>query len=83
MAQCQQLDLFLDTPPFRDEEINSIRIRVENVQKGIFKRYSILEKTISSVKENQEKYECRLFAIEQFLKNKFGEDIKFDGTIFS
>lgn len=83
MFQCHQLDLFHDSFPFRDEEIISIKSRVDNIQKGIFKRHSILEKSIHKLEENQETYECRLYAIEQFLKKKFGEEIKFNGTLFS
>ena len=80
MAQCHQLDLLQDFPEFRDNEISLIKMRVDNVQKGIFKRHSILDKKINTISENQEKYECRLYAIEKFLKDKFGEELNFDGT---
>lgn len=82
MFQCDQSDFLEDFPEFRNEEISLIKNKVTNVQKGIFKRHSILEKKISYLEEEKEKYECRLYAIEKFLKEQFGENIKFDGTLF-
>lgn len=78
MLQCKQLDFLNEN--FENQEIEAINQKVENIRKGIFKRHTELSKFYLEIRERQEKIESNLYAINQFLKDKFQVDISFDGT---
>lgn len=87
MSQAIQYDLFENLADFRDEELNLLNLKVENVkskmdnvQKGLFKRQTELSKTILTHSDLLDKIECRQAALEAFLTEKFGYK-PYDGTL--
>ena len=87
MSHAIQYDLFENLADFRDEElkllnlkVESVKSKMENVQKGLFKRQTELSKTILTHSETIDKLECRHAALEAFLTEKFGY-IPYDGTL--
>ena len=70
MSNIIQYDIFEDSVCYQDQEINLINMKVDNVRKGLFKRHGELSKMYISIWDRQEKLDTRLFAVEQFLKEK-------------
>ena len=87
MNHAIQYDLFENLSDFRDEEhkllnlkVDSVKTKMDNVQKGLFKRQTELSKTILTHSEQIDKLECRQAALESFLTEKFGYK-PYDGTL--
>ena len=76
MAEFIQLDLFEDDLFFKDENYAKLNSKVSNIQRGLFKRHSIIEKKCSELQERDETFDCRLAFIESFLGIK-----QFNGTL--
>jgi len=79
MANSVQFDLFDPQIDFKAEEIKLIDRRVHNVQRGLFRRFGELSKEVLKVDQKCDRIENRLARIEAKLKEKFGEDVFFDG----
>lgn len=82
-----QYDLFENLSDFRDEElkllslkVDSVKIKMDNVQKGLFKRHTELATLALTHSQELEKLACRQAALEAYLIEKFGY-IPYDGTL--